>query len=259
MASNDDVVQIIKNRTSVNIQASAPLTGLSDILQANVNYEIDGALRDYSMDEPLVVMQEVAASGLTDVSGVKFYELASWDFDTSSASDVEIEFPVDLATRSLLFQGPDLDYEIVERLDSGTRKAYIKFMSPPSGSPGTWRLKYSGRYQTLVESATLANLTYRAIQMVGLLAASYVARFLSGKFAKTSDATIDADVVDHGGKATEYATIADNLFQEYQDRIDRPSRVKRVGQDVGIVDLDISLGRSTRYGREFLVHRKRRR
>ena len=110
MASNDDVVQIIKNRTSVNIQASAPLTGLSDILQANVNYEIDGAIRDYSMDEPLVVMQEVAASGLTDVSGVKFYELASWDFDTSSASDVEIEFPVDLATRSLLFQGPDLDY-----------------------------------------------------------------------------------------------------------------------------------------------------
>lgn len=255
MAQKDDVITIIKNRTRISIGSG----NLTDITQADLDKEIDAAVRDYSMDEPKIFLEDHVPGDLTDVAGIKFFEMTSWDSDTSSSDDVEIEFPVDQARKNILLRGEDLDWTVVERPVVGVRKFFVKFFAPPTGTPGTWRLRYLSRYQALSENATLSDLTARAVQMVGLLGASYTAMVLVAKFGKTTDPTITADVVDYRTRSAEWRSISDDLFKEYEDRIDRPSRVKRPGQDFGVVDLDLSQGRANRFGREYLVHRRRKR
>ena len=123
----------------------------------------------------------------------------------SSSEDLSIEYPVDEAHTSILRRGQDLDFEIVERPTGagGAREFWLKFYNPPSGVPGAWRLRYSGRYQQLSESSSLADLTALAVDRVGLLAAIYTARTLAAKFGKTIDPTIPQDTVDYRSKSGE--------------------------------------------------------
>lgn len=231
-------------------------------MQADLDKEIDAAVADFSVDEPRVVLVDKVPGDLVDVAGVKFFKLSpTWDPAVSNRSEVEIEFPVDQARKSILRRGDDLDFTIEERPTgtAGAREFWVKFFNPPSGTPGTWRLSYSTSYPELAADATLATLTARAVKMVGLLAAVYTARFLSAKFGKTEDATLAADVVDYRGKAAEWREIAETLWKEYQDRLDRPSKIKRPGTDVDVVDLDLTVGRNNKFGRNYLVHRRRRR
>jgi hypothetical protein len=257
VANVDDVRTIIANRTRIAIQTAAPpLVAPNDILTGDLDKEIDAAVRDYSMDEPRVVLEENAPGALVDVGGIKFYEMTAWDFDVSDPSEVEIEWPIDLARKEILRQGIDLDFTVEERLSAGSRKAFVKFFRVPDS---TWRLKYRARFQSIAESPTLANLTARGVFMVGLLAAVYAARVLAAKFGKTNDPTLGVDTVSYRTKAQEWQDIAKTLFDEYQDRLDRPSRIKRAGADLDIVDIDLAIQQSNRFGREYLVHRRRRR
>lgn len=263
MANVDDVRAIATLRSRITVQAGAgPLTGKSNILQSEQDILINDAIRDYSMDEPRPILLNLAESALTTVSNVKFYKLASWDPDVSSQADLEIEFPIDQAVRRLLLRGHDMDFEVVERPTGagGAIETWVKFYNAPSDSGGNWRIRYSARWSDITEEATLATLGRRQVQMIGLLAAVYCARFLAVYYGKTDDATIAADSVNYRTKADEWMRIANELWKEYQDRIDRPSKIKRPGQDIDVVDLDLSFNRSTRYGgREYLVHRRRRR
>lgn len=260
MANYDDVKLLVESRSRLVIQTAAlPLTGLNNLHEDAFNKILDGAILDYSLDDPKIVMEEKVPGDLVDVAGVKFFELDKWVEEISAEDDVEIEFPVDLAIRSVFRMGEKRDFEVQERLDAGVRKFYIRFMTEPSGTPGTWRLRYNGRYDLFGDDPALADLTNKAVQMVGLLTAVYASRALAAQLAKTNEPTIDADVTDYQSKAAQHVDIAKELWQEYQDRLSRPSQIKRAASSLSLVDLDLTVQRGTKHGQDFLVHRRRRR
>jgi len=261
MSNKDTVIEIVKNRTHVVLVSGTTLTKLADMTEDSLDLEIAAAVRDYSQDEPRVILEDHVPGDLTDIGGVKFFLLDKWDSDVSDAGEVEIEHPVDQSYKTRLYRGEDEDYDVEERPSGygAAREAWLKFYSAPTGTPGTWRLRYRAAWENLDTDADLSGLSARAVDLAGLLAAVYVARAISAKFGKTSDATISADVVDYRSKASEWGSIAKTLFTEYEERIDRPSAVKRSGQDVLLVDRDLTVGRSDRRGADYLVHRRSRR
>lgn len=261
-----DVRAIATLRSKVRVQAVGPLTGKNQILQGEQDRLIDAAVLDYSADEPRIFLLDLAEAALSDVAGIKHYLLASWDADVSNLEDVEIEWPIDQARRQILRRGLDLDWELVERPTGpgATRQWWIKFFRPPQDIGGNWRIRYAGRWPIIAEDATLSLFVPRQNEMVGLLSAVYTARFLAAHFGHTDDPTLAADVVAYRTKADEWKGLAEELWKEYQDRIDRPARVKRAGQTAGVVDLDLTFQSANRFGsgsfaRDFLVHRRRRR
>ena len=256
-----DIRDIVVNRTSIRIQTTTgPLGAKFDILDENLDFEIDKAIRDYSMDEPRIRLLDNTEADLVIFNQIDHFQFTDWDFDTSDPNSVEIEFPVDLARRAILRRGYDLDYEIVERPVASVRTNFIKFFISPRGSiPSTWRVRYKTRHQSISEDANLDALSDRNKFMVALLASVYAARTLAGKFGKTTEPPFDADVVDYRTRSAEWREIAKTLFDEYQNSIDRPSRIKSLASDFEVVDLDLSLQRGNRFGRDFLVHRKRKR
>ena len=235
MANDDDVRTIIKNRTGVTIADPGPAVGLEDFDVANIDIEINGAIADFSQDEPREILEDHVPGDLTVINGVSFFLLNSWNFDLSGEEEVEIEHPVDLAPPALFRRNDDLDFILVSKPTGigNIEEKWITFLTVPSGSPGTWRLRYTTNWVDLVTDAVLAGLTSRGVQMVGLLAAAYVARALAGRFAKTTNTNVDADVVDYRSKSQEFRDIAQTLFEEYVDRLDRPSRLKRAGAESG--------------------------
>lgn len=257
MSNYSDVVQIVKNRARVIVGPGPDLAAREDIITAELNREIDAAVLDYAVDEPKKLLFDKLAGDLIDVAGIKMFKLSNWDQTVSSSSEIAIEHPVDQAPTLIMLQGHDLDFEIVERPTGagGAIEVWVKFLRPPSTA---WRIRYFARYQTIAESSTLADLPApRGVNMAGLLTAVYVARAMAAKFAKTTDPAMIADVVDYRSKSGEWLKVADKLFDEYVDRLDRPSRLKRPGQDFDLVDIDLTIGRANRYGRNYLVHRRR--
>jgi hypothetical protein len=261
MANKDDIIQIVENRTRVVLGSGTSLAGLEDMLQTSLDLEINSAIRDYSMDEPRVILEDKVPGDLTDVDGVQFFLLDKWDDEVSDPAEVEIEFPVDKATKEVLIQGYDRDFTVQERPTGAgnARQRWVKFWNPPAGMPGTWRIRYKTKWDDLIVSAALGSLTLRATEMVGLLTSVYVARGIAGKFGKTTEPTLDADAIDYRSRSAEWRALAAELFKEYENRIDRPARVKRAGQDIDVVDHDLNVGGRNRRGRNYLVHRRSRR
>ena len=243
---------IAQNRTDLLIGAATT----DDLTSAAFDLEIDRAVLDYSMDEPRKILVDKLAADLTDVGGVKFFDLTAegWSFDHSDPSDIVVEFPIDLTRTTTLKRGASDDWEYTERPVATVRTAFIRFFAVPDDN---WRLEFKTNHLTIAGDATLAGLSLRNTQMVGLLAAIYAARSLSGRFAKTQKPALGEDVVDHQARSTLFDTQADKLWEEYQDALDRPSRIKRPGLDMDIVDLDVTVQKNRRTGRDYLVHRRR--
>lgn len=257
-----DVRALATLRSKIRVQTAAPpLTGKFQILDEDLDLIINGAVLDYSADEPRQILLDLTEAALTDVSGVKMYLLDSWDFDISSESEIEIEFPIDQAIKTILRRGADLDFEIVERPTGvgGAIQKFVKFFTEPKDTAGNWRIRYFTRWPDTTEDAALSVFGRRQDEMVGLLSAVYTARFLASHFSHTDDPTLAIDSVAYRTKAQEWQTLSKTLWEEYVSRIERPKEVKRAGQDAEIVDLDLSFRRSNKFGRGYLVHGRRRR
>ena len=163
----------------------------------------------FAKDRPRVVVADIPASGTFE------YAVPSdWDGDESVA--LQVEFPAGEQDPKVI---PD-DEWMVYRQATGTRKLRFLEASP---SNGTIRLTYTIPHvlkatpipngtNTIPDSAFMAAI-YKGAQLA--------CESLAAQYARTSDPTIAADVVNYRTKSQEFSDRGNDFLARYEAQIRR--------------------------------------
>jgi hypothetical protein len=240
MGAYDDVKAVVTRRA--HIVGDKPL--LSSLTQTELERLIDASIQEYSEHEPDRAVFELAGSLVVDsLFALNAANLgAAWVRRTDRI--LEIETPID-QPRAVLMNEPE-DYRLVEQT---TGVFAIRFYINPSDP---WRLSIERAW-----NITTVELDPVATQRVGLNAAAKACRVKAAKYSDTNDPTFAADALDYRSKGTDWLALAEALESEYTRAINPPADHKAAGAQVARVDIDQSF--AGQRGRNYLVHRYRRR
>jgi hypothetical protein len=192
------------------------------ISAAQIDEAISLALREYNKRKPAVTVQDVTGDG------TQFLALpAAWETGFSSINSIEYpigEVPPALLTGWTLYQSPS------------TVKIALALAI---GATASARVNYTIRHVLSEASDTVPEDDREAVcAYAGALLCTQLASLYSGD----SDATINADAVNHADKAARYSRRADELRRRFYEQLGiDPKKNIAAGVDVNLDGLD-SLG-----------------
>ena len=166
-----------------------------------------------SADRPRAMIADLPATGAFD------YDVpADWDLDESQA--LQVEFPAGKQEPGIL----DEEEWTIYRPSASVAKLRFLQASPNSG---TIRLTYTIPYVLNEQSSTLPDSAFMAV----IYKASQLAcESLSAQYAKTSDPTIAADVVNYRTKSQEFSSLAERFRERYEAEVGRNRADGTIGE-----------------------------
>uniref|UniRef100_A0A6M3K5W8 Uncharacterized protein n=1 Tax=viral metagenome TaxID=1070528 RepID=A0A6M3K5W8_9ZZZZ len=167
---------------------------------------VQKAMNKHSRHRPRIVVEDVDGDGGFDyaVSGLTY-----WEGDFSVVRTVE--YPVDDTDEDADILESE-DWQIYETPDG----KYLRFLNDTPAATEDMRVTYTARHTCTDDACTVADADEEAVQA---LAASFFCSMLAAAYAQDGDATIQADVVDHGSKADKYRQMAGDYLKEYHDHM----------------------------------------
>jgi len=188
------------------------------------------AVDRYSVDRPRTLVEDV-----TSAAGNMLPLPASWEADFSSL--MSLEWPIGEAPPSLIAN------DAFQLYDSPTGTEIM--LSGALNANDVVRATFTIRH---VVDSTQDTVKTIHREPVASYAASLLLNMLAAEFSGDSDATIQADNVDHNSKAAEYAARARRLNSVYYDALGIPR--KKATPASAVVNLTLQNSR----GRDRLTH-----
>lgn len=175
-------------------------------LTAMQNKAISKAMDAHSKYRPRRVVADVSGSGAFDyaISG-----LTGWQDNFSVI--LQVEYPVDDTDET----ADILDPETYQLYDKPAGR-YLRFLEDKPAATETFRATYTARHTCTVSACSVDAGDTEAVQS---LAAYFLCRMLAAAHALDQDATIQADVVNHGGRRKEYEALARAYKGEYNEHM----------------------------------------
>ena len=199
--------------------------GEHPIGEAEKQKAVQKAMNAHSRNRPVIVVEEVTGDGGFDYA---LADLTSWEADFSVIK--QVEFPVDDTDEDAEILEPE-DWQIFETSDG----KYLRFLSDTPSTAQEFRVTYTTRHTCTDSACTVADADEEAVQT---LAAGFFCRMLAAAYSQDQDATIAADVVDHGGKGDKYGRMATDYRKEYDDHMNIKDGKPKPA--CGIQDQDVS-------------------
>lgn len=203
-------------KTWPNFQAQLALELKADVARlspADLDEFLKRAAEIFSAHRPRVVMADIPATGAFD------YAVPSdWDLDESIAQ--RVEFPADLQEPRII---PD-DEWMVYRSATGVHKLRFLETTPING---TIRFTYTIPY---VLSPTVNTLPDASFMAVIYKAAELACEGLAAQYARTSDPTLNADVVNYRTKSQEFSDRAKDFLSRYAAEIQKDAARGGIGE-----------------------------
>jgi len=167
----------------------------------------------FSHDRPRITIADIPATGAFE------YDVpADWDPDASVA--LQVEFPAGAQTPQIL---PDENWLIYQ---AATGTFTLRFLADSPGT-GTIRLTYTIPHRLTEQTNTVPDAAFMAVIYK---AAQLACEALAAQFAKTSDPTLAADVVNYRTKSQEYADRAKDFEAKYEKLIGKDAAVGVMGE-----------------------------
>ena len=186
------------------VPGDQPVAALA--LTAMQNKAIGKAMDAHSKNRPRRVVADVSGTGAFDYA---LTGLTSWQDNFSAI--LQVEYPVD-----------DAD-QVADVLDPATWSIYekptakvLRLLEDTPAVGEKMRVTYTARHTCSVSACTVDAGDTEAVQS---LAAHFLCRMLAAAHALDQDATIQADVVNHGGRRKEYEALARAYRAEYNDHM----------------------------------------
>jgi hypothetical protein len=196
---------IVVFQAQVDQLLSADDDELPDVARSD---QIEAAIERYSRDIP----DEITADVTGDAG--KYYPLAAsltaWSEGFSRI--LSIEYPALAVSADHLPQFIDTwndDYWA-----GGTRYLFLPGHAPAATE--TMRIRYTAPYVKASNAYDIPPIDFNAVCQ---LATGYCCLAIATKYARTSDATISADSVDHAGRSERFRTQAQEWFRLYEEHI----------------------------------------
>ena len=216
-------------KTWPNFQAQLALELKADAARlsaADLDEFLKRAAEIFSTHRPRVVMADIPAT-----SAFEYPVPSDWDVDESFA--VRVEFPAGEQIPKFV---PD-DEWVIYRSATGTYKLRFPETLPNNG---TIRLTYTIPY---VLSSTVNTLPDTSFMAVIYKSAELACEGLAAQYARTSDPTISADVVNYRTKSQEFSNRAKDFLGRYEAEIQKDA----ARGDIGEWDLMMSGGRPQQF------------
>ncbi|MBI4227715.1 MAG: hypothetical protein HY600_05555 [Candidatus Omnitrophica bacterium] len=203
-------------KTWANFQAQLALELKADAARlspTDLDEFLKRAAELYGNDRPRVVVADAAATGAFD------YAVPSdWDHDESIL--LTVEFPAGEQEPQIV---PD-DEWMVYRQATGTYR--LRFLDSVPNS-GTIRLAYTVPHALSPAANTLPDAVFMAVVYK---AAELACESLAAQYAKTSEPTLNADVVNYRTKSQEFSDRAKDFLGRYEAEIQQDAAQGDVGE-----------------------------
>ena len=196
---------------------------------------IDNAVAIYSKDRPYKRIHED-----TTPNSVKYdFDLPADWADGFSFISGQIEYPVsaDLQTPDYIDNNDWIIYKTASTLK-------LRFTSLILASTYSMRYEYTVPHTI---SDTDCTVYHNDLDAVCNLAASFVFKALSAKYAQTSEPTIDADVIDYATKSEYYSRLSESSFKTYQQHIGAGDNAEEKPGAMSTKDLDMGYAWKSHY------------
>ncbi len=199
---------------------------------------LDQAARQYSKARPLIITDTLVGDGTEQT----FDTPTSWSKGFSVIDAVE--YPInEVPTR---FQELDAFVEVVRR---GSVDKIITIAITLSNLAEI-RIYYKAQHKIIATGSTPIDVDFDAICQ---LATSFHALALATFYADNSDASLDADTVDHEEEARRYQDLSDTMYSKYRQHFEADEGVT----EPVIIHHDTDIRSSG--DQEFLAHSSHRR
>lgn len=215
--------------------------GAGTITRDDVLVAAEAALRTYTRDSPRLVTASLSGDG----SAYDFPLPAGWIAGTSRL--VSVEYPTGEQTPTMIDAN---EVTVRESVLGGQPTRLLRFAATTPGS-GTDNIAvtYTTRHvHTTEEDSVPAD----DLDAFCWLAASNLAQTLSAKKADSTDATINADSVNHRDGEQRWAAVAKRLAGMYQQHLG-------IGADVSPASGNADWDSSNSWGGDRILHSRRRR
>ncbi len=191
-------------------------------------------LQRFSKDRPQELVSDVAGNGTADLP---LPTHADGVFDLSFSRISQVEYPIGYVPETLLTEGDDWT---MYRLPTGLK---VRLTSArPTASENvrmTWLAQHKDDGSTVPDSDFEAVVDWGASLALELLAASY---------AKTGDASLNADTVNYRSKSQEYIVLSKVMKRRYLNHFgmtdEEIGREGSIRPAIGIGEVDGSIGGS---------------
>lgn len=193
------------------------LTQVDYLLAANDNElataartaQIESAIERYSRDVP----EEITADVVGDAG--KYYPVAanltSWSEGFSRI--LTIEYPAQAVSSD---ETPQYITGWNDNYRDGSNVRYLFLPGHAPAATDTMRITYTAPYVASGGAYDIPPIDFNAVCQ---LAAGYCCLAIANKYARTSDATITADSVDHAGRSERFRAQAREWFKLYEEHI----------------------------------------
>ena len=200
---------------------------------------VNTAVERFSHDAPELITEDVTGDG------GKYYAisgLGSWIDGFSQITSIQYPAQAVSADENPQYLEPE-DWDDNYRDASDVR--YILLPNHTPAATETFRVTYTATYQLSGETYAIPPGHFFAVCN---LAAHFACTALATKYARTSDSSISADSVDHGGRSERFRSMARDFERAYLEHMDMTgndaSKEKPAGE---FVDWDTMPSRNRRY------------
>lgn len=176
---------------------------------ADLERQAEAAVQRYSIDRPDTVTADVSGDG------GKYYPVSSLSAWVSDFSQVRaIEYPAQAIGDDETPQYLEADDWDDDYWDGSTQYIFLPNHAPAATE--TMRIRYTAPYQFSADLVTIPTADYWAVVY---LLASLTCRAIAVKYARTTDAIINADGVDHAGRSERFRQMASDYMRQYQEHL----------------------------------------
>lgn len=174
--------------------------------EAEIILAISMGVKEYSKHKPRMVVEDIDGDGGFDyaVSG-----LDAWSDEFSVIK--QVEYPVDDTDET-----PDILQDDEWMIYETPAGKYLRFLDDTPTATEDIRVTYTGLRTCTDDECTVATIDEEAVQA---LAASKYCDMLATYYSQTGDSTINADVVDHKSRASEYSSRAKSYRKLYLNHL----------------------------------------
>lgn len=167
----------------------------------------------FSKDRPRAVVADIAATGVFDYP-------VPLDWDADESIGVQVEFPAGEQAPKIL---PENEWMIYRQATGVHRLRFLE--SSPNN--GTIRLIYTIPYALTQQINTLPDSAFMAVVYKS---AQLACESLAAQYAKTSDPTINADIVNYRTKSQEFSDRAKDFLARYETEIRSDAARGEIGE-----------------------------